>query len=131
MPLIKLPHGGPIARDDESWDWWTQFLARRGYAGLLPNYRGSSVYGTGFTNKGRGQWGLAMQDDLTDAVKWAADSGLADAKRVCIVGGSYGGYAALQSAVLDPSLFKAIVAVAPVTDLETLRQERHDFTDFT
>ncbi|PMX85205.1 S9 family peptidase, partial [Pseudomonas sp. GW460-C3] len=87
-----------------------------GYAVLQPNYRGSSGYGTAFTKKGRGQWGLAMQDDLTDAVKWAADSGLADAKRVCIVGGSYGGYAAFRGAQRDGAVYRCAISFAGVSD---------------
>jgi dipeptidyl aminopeptidase/acylaminoacyl peptidase len=120
LPLILMPHGGPFARDDESWDWWAQFLASRGYAVLQPNYRGSSGYGGDFTKKGRGQWGLAMQDDLTDAVKWAAESGLADAKRVCIVGGSYGGYAAFRAAGRDAAVYRCAVSYAGVADMPAM-----------
>ena len=117
LPLILMPHGGPIARDDESWDWWAQFLANRGYAVLQPNYRGSSGYGTKFTDLGKGQWGLAMQDDLTDAVAWATHEGIADAKRVCIVGGSYGGYAALRAAQRDKGIYRCAVSFAGVSDM--------------
>ncbi|AOH84427.1 peptidase [Sphingomonas panacis] len=117
LPLILMPHGGPIARDDESWDWWAQFLANRGYAVLQPNYRGSSGYGTKFTDLGKGQWGLAMQDDLTDAVAWATHEGIADAKRVCIVGGSYGGYAALRAAQRDEGIYRCAVSFAGVSDM--------------
>lgn len=117
LPLILMPHGGPFARDDESWDWWAQFLADRGYAVLQPNYRGSSGFGTDFTKKGEGQWGLAMQDDLLDAVKWAADQGIADAKRVCIVGGSYGGYAAFRAAQRDTGVYRCAVSYAGVSDM--------------
>ncbi|MDB5704601.1 MAG: peptidase [Sphingomonas bacterium] len=117
LPLILMPHGGPFARDDESWDWWVQFLASRGYAVLQPNYRGSSGYGNEFTDKGRGQWGLAMQDDLTDAVKWAAEQGIADPKRVCIVGASYGGYAALRAAQRDHGVYRCAVSYAGVSDM--------------
>ena len=118
LPLIMMPHGGPIARDDESWDWWAQFLASRGYAVLQPNYRGSSGFGTEFIEKGRGQWGLAMQDDLVDAVKWAADQGIADPGRVCIVGASYGGYAALRAAQRDHGAYRCAVSYAGVSDLQ-------------
>ncbi|MEG3087740.1 alpha/beta hydrolase family protein [Sphingomonas sp. PB4P5] len=120
LPLILMPHGGPAARDDESWDWWTQFLASRGYAVLQPNYRGSVGYGTAFEDMGKGQWGLKMQDDLTDAVKWAADSGLADAKRVCIVGASYGGYAALRAAERDTGVYRCAVSFAGVSDMPAM-----------
>lgn len=117
LPLIMMPHGGPAARDDESWDYWAQFLANRGYAVLQPNYRGSTGYGTAFYDKGRGQWGLGMQDDLVDAVKWATTQGIADAKRVCIVGGSYGGYAALRAAQRDQGVYRCAVSFAGVSDM--------------
>ncbi|MDB5577811.1 MAG: peptidase, partial [Bradyrhizobium sp.] len=118
LPLILMPHGGPFARDDESWDWWTQFLASRGYAVLQPNYRGSSGFGNVFAEKGEGQWGLGMQDDLTDAVKWATGQGIADAGRVCIVGASYGGYAALRAAQRDHGVYRCAVSFAGVADMQ-------------
>ncbi len=125
LPLILMPHGGPFARDSEEWDWWTQFLADRGYAVLQPNYRGSSGFGNEFAEKGQGEWGLKMQDDLNDAVAWAVESGLADGKRVCIVGASYGGYAAFRAAHRDPSLYRCAVSYAGVSDLESmLRYDR-------
>ena len=117
LPLILMPHGGPFARDSEEWDWWAQFLADRGYAVLQPNYRGSSGFGTAFADKGKGQWGLAMQDDLDDAVAWAARTGLADPARVCIVGASYGGYAALRAASRGGSVYRYAVSYAGVSDL--------------
>ncbi|MFV0625082.1 alpha/beta hydrolase family protein [Sphingomonas sp. ac-8] len=122
LPLIVLPHGGPFARDIEEWDWWTQFLADRGYAVVQPNYRGSSGYGTPFSEKGEGQWGLAMQDDLNDAVAELAKQGIADPKRVCMVGASYGGYAALRAAERDPKLFRCAVSFAGVSDLNAMRR---------
>nr|WP_232313806.1 S9 family peptidase [Sphingobium sp. TCM1] len=117
LPLILMPHGGPFARDVEEWDWWVQFLAWRGYAVLQPNYRGSSGYGTAFAEKGEGQWGLAMQDDLNDAVDWAVKEGLADPKRVCMVGASYGGYAAMRAAQRDGAKYRCAVSYAGVSDL--------------
>jgi len=120
LPLIMMPHGGPFARDDESWDWWAQFLASRGYAVLQPNYRGSSGFGTEFSEKGNGQWGLAMQDDLIDAIAWAAKEGIADPKRVCIVGASYGGYAALRAAQRDHGTYRCAVSYAGVSDMAAI-----------
>ena len=117
LPLILLPHGGPSARDDESWDWMAQFLANRGYAVIQPNYRGSTGYGTAFEEKGQGQWGLAMQDDLNDAVDWMVQQGMADPKRVCIVGGSYGGYAAMRGAQRDGGRFRCAISYAGVSDI--------------
>lgn len=122
LPLIVLPHGGPFARDSEEWDWWTQYLAERGYAVVQPNYRGSSGYGTQFTLKGQGQWGLAMQDDLNDAVTQLAKDGVADPKRVCIIGASYGGYAAMRAAQRDPTVYRCAVSYAGVSDLPRLRR---------
>lgn len=120
LPLILMPHGGPFARDSEDWDWWVQFLAWRGYAVLQPNYRGSSGYGTAFAEKGEGQWGLAMQDDLNDAVDWAVKQGIADPKRVCMVGASYGGYAAMRAAQRDPAKYRCAISYAGVSDLAAM-----------
>lgn len=120
LPLILMPHGGPQARDEESWDFIAQFLADRGYAVIQPNYRGSSGLGTSFLRKGDGQWGLAMQDDLNDAVKALAERGVADPKRVCVVGASYGGYAALRAAQRDGGLFRCAVSYAGVSDLQRM-----------
>ena len=120
LPVIVMPHGGPFARDTEEWDWWTQFLADRGYAVVQPNYRGSSGYGTHFTAKGAGQWGLAMQDDLNDALKHLSERGIADPKRACIVGASYGGYAAMRAAERDPGVFRCAVSFAGVADLKAM-----------
>jgi len=107
-----------------------QFFANRGYAVLQPNFRGSTGYGEAYFNKnGFHSWQTAI-GDINDGGRWLVKQGIADPAHLAIVGWSYGGYAALQSAVLDPNLFKAIVAVAPVTDLETLRQEHSGFTDF-
>jgi acetyl esterase/lipase len=122
LPLIVLPHGGPFARDSEEWDWWTQFLAERGYAVVQPNYRGSSGYGAEFAKKGEGQWGLAMQDDLNDAITYLAKEGIADPSRVCIAGASYGGYAAFRAAQRDGKLYRCAIAYAGVSDLDRMRR---------
>jgi len=125
-PLIVMPHGGPFARDDESWDWWAQFLASKGYVVIQPNYRGSSGYGKGFAERGEGEWGLAMQDDLNDAITALAEQGMIDPKRVCMVGGSYGGYAAMRAAQRDGALYRCAVSFAGVADMNAmLRTDGH------
>lgn len=125
LPLIVLPHGGPSARDYEDWDWWTQFLAERGYAVIQPNYRGSSGLGTVFSEKGEGEWGLKMQDDLVDAIGYLAKQGIADAKRVCIAGASYGGYAAMRAAQRGPEHFRCAISYAGVSDLNKLSRMQY------
>jgi len=121
LPLIVLPHGGPAARDDEEWDWWAQFLAEQGYAVVQPNYRGSTGYGKAFEQAGEGQWGLKMQDDLNDAVAYLAGQGIADPKRVCIAGASYGGYAAMRAAERDGKIYRCAISYAGVSDLGAMR----------
>ncbi|MDN3544156.1 S9 family peptidase [Kinneretia asaccharophila] len=120
LPLVLLPHGGPHSRDDLDFDAWTEFLASRRYAVLQVNFRGSDGYGHDFAAAGLQRWGLEMQDDLSDAVAWAIGQGIVDAKRVCIVGGSYGGYAALMGAVKTPDLYRCAVSFAGVSDLQDL-----------
>jgi dipeptidyl aminopeptidase/acylaminoacyl peptidase len=128
LPTIVMPHGGPSSRDEWGFDWLAQFYANRGYAVLQPNYRGSSGYGDSwYQQNGYKSWRTAI-GDVNDAGRWLAKSGVADPKRLFIVGWSYGGYAALQSAVLEPGLFKAVVAVAPVTDLELYKAEYRNFS---
>lgn len=127
LPMVLLPHGGPHSRDDMDFDTWTEFLADRGYAVLQVNFRGSVGYGHAFATAGLKRWGLEMQDDLTDAVGWAAASGIADAGRVCIVGASYGGYAALMGAVKTPDLYKCAVSFAGVSDLPDLIAHQSDY----
>lgn len=118
-PLILLVHGGPYGiRDYWGFDNEAQFLANRGYAVLQVNYRGSGGYGRDFINKGRHQWGRAMQDDLTDAVQWAVTQGIADPRRVAIYGGSYGGYAALAGVTLTPDLYRCAINYVGVAKLE-------------
>lgn len=123
LPLVILPHGGPYARDVLGFDYMAQFVANRGYAILQPNFRGSTGYGKEFLEKGFGQWGRAMQDDLTDGVQWLARDGTIDPKRVCIAGGSYGGYAALMGSILTPELYRCAISWAGVTDLDEMMQQ--------
>lgn len=117
LPLIVMPHGGPHARDDLQYDYWAQFLANRGYVVLKPNFRGSTGYGVHFKALGKNQWGGKMQDDVTDATLWAAKLNFIDPSRICIIGGSYGGYAALMGVIREPDLYKCAVSINGVTDL--------------
>jgi len=117
LPVVVMPHGGPDWRDYIQFDWMTQFFANRGYAVLQPNFRGSSGYGHKFTEAGLHQWGLKMQDDISDGVKKLITDGIADPKRVCIVGASYGGYAALAGATFTPDLYACAVSFAGISDL--------------
>jgi len=116
-PMVVLVHGGPHSRDEWEFDAEVQLLATRGYAVLQVNFRGSTGYGREFEAAGRGQWGRAMQDDLTDATRWAIGEGLADPGRICIMGGSYGGYASLMGVVREPDLYQCAVSLYGVTDL--------------
>ncbi|WP_297506450.1 S9 family peptidase [uncultured Caulobacter sp.] len=118
LPLIVLPHGGPEGRDEPGFDWWSQALASRGYAVLQPNFRGSEGFGWDFIKAGFGEWGKKMQTDLSDGVREFAKQGLIDPKRVCIVGASYGGYAALAGATLDRGVYRCAVSVAGPSDLK-------------
>lgn len=130
LPAIVLPHGGPSARDEWGFDWLSQFFANRGFAVLQPNFRGSTGYGDAwFEKNGFQSWPIAIGDILA-AGHWLVSQGIADPARLGIVGWSYGGYAALQSAVVDPNTFKAVIAIAPVTDLPALKEEWRNFTDF-
>ncbi|MCA3693729.1 S9 family peptidase [Aquidulcibacter sp.] len=126
-PTIIFPHGGPEARDEPRFDYWTQFMATRGYVVIQPQFRGSTGFGKAHADAGRRQWGKRMQDDVSDAVAWAVKEGLSDPKKVCIVGGSYGGYAALAGATMTPDLYRCVVAVAGVSDLpRMIAQEKDD-----
>jgi dipeptidyl aminopeptidase/acylaminoacyl peptidase len=130
LPAIVMPHGGPGARDEWGFDWLAQFFAHRGFAVLQPNFRGSAGYGEAwFQKNGFQSWRTAVSD-VNDAGRHLVAAGIARPGKLAIVGWSYGGYAALQSAVLDPTLFKGIVAIAPVTDLDALREESRGYTNF-
>ncbi len=118
LPLVMYPHGGPETRDSLSFDSWAQYFVSRGYAVFQPNFRGSDGYGRAFAESGYGEWGRKMQDDISDAIKALAEQGVVDPQRVCIVGASYGGYAALAGATLTPDLYKCAVSVAGISDLQ-------------
>lgn len=130
LPLIIMPHGGPYGvRDKLEYDPEVQFLANRGYAVLQPNYRGSGGYGTKFSDAGEGQIGRAMQDDLDDGMDWLVKQGVVDAARVCVVGSSYGGYAALWAVIRNPERYRCAISYAGVSDWESiLRYDRQFFT---
>ncbi|HYC97156.1 S9 family peptidase [Brevundimonas sp.] len=120
LPLIVLAHGGPASRDAMGFDWWAQALASRGYAVLQANFRGSTGYGRAFLEAGYGEWGRKMQTDLSDGVRHLAGQGIVDPERVCIVGASYGGYAALAGATIDRGVYRCAVSVAGVSDLRRM-----------
>jgi dienelactone hydrolase len=140
LPLVVNPHGGPFGIRDE-WDWEpdAQLLASRGYAVLKINFRGSGGYGEAYQESAKQRWGTMMIDDITDGVRWAIKEGFADPGRVCIYGGSYGGYAALMSAVREPDLYRCVIGYAGVYDLALLRKDsditehrggKHYFVDY-
>ena len=120
LPLALLVHGGPWARDEWGYNPVFQLLANRGYAVLSVNFRGSTGFGKGFINAGNGEWGGKMHDDLLDAVQWAVDQGIADPARVAILGGSYGGYAALVGMTFTPEVFACGVDIVGPSNLITL-----------
>ncbi|HWD67216.1 MAG TPA: alpha/beta fold hydrolase, partial [Caulobacteraceae bacterium] len=117
MPLVVLVHGGPAVRDTPAFDWWSQALASRGYAVLRINYRGSSGFDWKQQQAGFGQMGRKMQTDLSDGVRYLVSQNIVDAKRVCIVGASYGGYAALAGAALDKGVYRCAASIAGPSDL--------------
>jgi dipeptidyl aminopeptidase/acylaminoacyl peptidase len=126
-PAVLLPHGGPSARDDWGFDWIVQFLAAKGYAVLQSNYRGSSGYGDAWLGAGAFQsWRLAI-DDIDDGARYLIESGIADPERLCVVGWSYGGYAALLSAIEKTDRYRCVVGIAPVTDPWMLIEDGQDF----
>ncbi len=116
-PMVVMPHGGPRARDSYGFDPMVQLLANRGYVVLQVNFRGSAGYGRSFDRAGWREWGGRMQDDITDAVKWAIDQKIADPQRICIFGASYGGYAAMMGLATTPELFRCGINYVGVTDI--------------
>lgn len=128
LPALVMPHGGPAWRDVWGFDWIAQFFAARGYAVIQPEFRGSTGYGESwFLNNGFKSWKTAI-GDVNAAGRWLAEQGIADPSRLGIFGWSYGGYAALQSAATEPSLYKAVVAIAPVTDLSLMKAQALAYT---
>lgn len=117
FPTLIMPHGGPEARDTAAFDWWAQGMAEAGYAVIKPNFRGSDGYGSAFRDAGFGEFGGKMIDDIVDAITWAEAEGLSGPEGVCVVGGSYGGYAALMSALRAPGKVKCVISIAPVTNI--------------
>jgi dipeptidyl aminopeptidase/acylaminoacyl peptidase len=117
---VLLVHGGPWGRDEWGFDGEAQWLANRGYAVLQVNFRGSTGYGRDYMNAGNREWAAKMQDDLSDGVQWLIDRGIADPKRVAIMGGSYGGYATLAGLVFTPDLYAAGVDIVGPSNLLTL-----------
>jgi dipeptidyl aminopeptidase/acylaminoacyl peptidase len=120
LPALIVPHGGPWVRDEWGYNALAQFFANRGYAVLMPNFRGSTGYGKKFLNAGNGEWGTKMQDDLTWGVKYLVAEGIADPKRIGILGGSYGGYATLAGVAFTPDLYRAAVDIVGPSNLLTL-----------
>lgn len=126
-PLIVYPHGGPTSRTTMAFNPFTQFFASRGYAVFQMNFRGSEGFGRSHMTAGYQQWGLGMQDDIVDGVRWLIGQGLADPDRICIYGASYGGYAALMGVIKTPDLFRCAMSFAGVTDLGLLIRQRKKY----
>ncbi len=124
LPLIVLPHGGPNTYDSVRFNWLTQTLAKLGYLVLQPNYRGSTGFGNEFHKAGFGRWGLEMQDDITDGVNFLIENGVVNKERVCILGASYGGYAALVGGVSTPELYQCVISINGISDIK-------DWVDYT
>lgn len=126
VPAIILPHGGPASYDQFDFDYLGQFLASRGYLVLQPNFRGSSGRGASFAAAGEGEWGGKMQDDVSDGVAFLIENGAVDPARVCIMGASYGGYAALAGGAFTPELYRCVISVNGVSDLEDFITESRE-----
>ncbi len=123
LPVVIFPHGGPSSQDDPKFDWWAQAFASRGYAVFQPNFRGSTNRDPSFRRAGYGQWGRKMQSDISDGLAELVKQGIVDPKRACIMGASYGGFAALAGVTLQQGLYRCAVAVAGVSDLELMFRE--------
>lgn len=130
LPAIVMPHGGPGSRDEWGFDWLSQYYAQLGFAVLQPNFRGSTGYGSAWQMENGFQSWERATGDVIDAGKWLVSEGIADPDKLAVVGWSYGGYAALQSAATEPGTFRAVVAIAPVTDLGQLRDDARNFTNY-
>jgi dipeptidyl aminopeptidase/acylaminoacyl peptidase len=128
LPVIVMPHGGPEDRDYPVFWWWAQLFASRGYAVLQPNFRGSSGYGIKFRDAGFGQWGRKMQTDTSDGLAELVKQGVVDPKRACIVGWSYGGYAALAGVTVQQGLYRCAVSMAGVSDLGGMLDYQRDMS---
>ncbi|MBQ4890241.1 S9 family peptidase [Shewanella sp. MMG014] len=120
LPTIIFPHGGPHSYVSDSFDYWTQFFANRGYAVLQMNFRGSTGLGYEFKKAGMQGWGKAMQGDVDQGTRYLINQGIADPDKICIVGGSYGGYAAMMGAAMNPGLYQCVISFAGVADVENL-----------
>lgn len=130
LPAIVMPHGGPGSRDEWGFDWLAQFFAQSGYAVLQPNFRGSTGYGSAWEmENGFQSWQTAIAD-VADGGRWLIAEGMADPSKLAVLGWSYGGYAALQASAIESDLFKAVVAIAPVTDLGELRNDSRNFVNY-
>ena len=130
QPTIIFPHGGPISYDGSGFDYWTQFFANRGYTVLQMNFRGSFGYGYDFMQSGLKNWGLQMQNDVEDGTRWLIKEKIADPNRICVVGASYGGYAALMEIANNKELYQCAVSFAGVTDLPKLVSAHRQFTNY-
>ena len=129
LPVVVLPHGGPHSADHPDFDWWAQAYASKGYAVFQPNFRGSTNRNGAFVRAGYGEWGRKMQTDKSDGLAALAEAGIVDAERACIVGASYGGYAALAGVTIQKDIYRCAVAVAPVSDIRNMFREDYRATN--
>lgn len=127
LPLILLPHGGPRHHDTMDFNWLSQFFSAKGYAVMQPNFRGSTGFGFELRDRGNAQWGLGMQDDVSDSVKVLVNAGYVDPDRVCIIGASYGGYSALAGGAFTPDLYRCVISIAGISDIPAMmKSERRE-----